>query len=66
MTVEHKLFLKNLIFQIGMKKNFFGKIEDYKTKLNDCILMIDEKLKSSIYKEIYKEVMAELIELFEE
>ncbi len=61
---KHDKFLQNLSYQISSKEDFFGKIEDYKAKLNDCILMIEEKLKSTVYKDLYREVLNELISRF--
>ncbi|MHA1804157.1 MAG: hypothetical protein ACTSU4_06425 [Promethearchaeota archaeon] len=61
---EQDVFLGNLLYQV--KYEFFNKISDYKAKLNECIQNIEEKLKSTIYKELYREVMAELMKYFEE
>ncbi len=64
MIEEQDVFLGNLLYQV--KYEFFNKISDYKAKLNECIQNIEEKLKSTIYKELYREVMAELMKYFEE
>ncbi|MHA1724266.1 MAG: hypothetical protein ACTSXH_05425 [Promethearchaeota archaeon] len=63
MIEEQDVFLENLLYQV--KHEFFNKISDYKAKLSECLQNIEEKLKSTMYKELYRKVMAELMKYFE-